>query len=113
MKKLLSLIFLAAICLFAVQPADIAGAWQMSCDAPHGPVHGTLTVRQQGAQWNATFAAGDHGTFNVIGTVEGNRIAFSINAPEGHAFSFTGAIEGNKMSGQTEHGGAWSAERQQ
>ena len=51
------------------------------------------------------------GSFPVIGDVHGNRISFGVKV-YGRQVSFTGTVDGNKMSGTTKEGAPWLAARQ-
>ena len=94
-------------------PAKIAGRWQMTMDSPHGTVKGSFEVKQDGSKTTAKFEAEMFGTLAGTGTVEGNKVSFSLAVPNGpQSFGFSGTVDGSKMSGQTEMGGAWSASRE-
>jgi hypothetical protein len=127
MKKLLSLVFTITSCFVACHdhpgmeaaplqnssPAKLAGTWQMSMETPHGTVKGPFVVQQDGAKLTATFDAEMFGTVSVTGTVDGNKVSFSLSVPDGpHSFGFSGTVDGSKMGGKTEMDGAWSAIRE-
>ncbi len=128
MKKLLSFVFTIASCFVACHdhpgmqaapltqdsaPANIAGKWQMSMDSPHGTVKGPLVVKQDGAKVTGTFEAEMFGTVSITGTVDGNKVSFSLSVPNGpQGFGVSGTVDGSKMSGKTEMDGAWSATRE-
>jgi hypothetical protein len=93
-------------------PAKVAGKWTMSIESPHGPVKGALAIQQDGAKLTATFEAEHVGTLSVKGTVDGQKVAFALVAPGStDEFTFSGTVEGAKMSGTTVMGGSWSASR--
>jgi hypothetical protein len=50
---------------------------------------------------------------SVTGSVDGKKVSFSLSVPNGpQGFTFSGTVDGSKMSGKTEMGGAWSATRE-
>jgi len=127
MKKLLSPVFTIALCFASChdhgmqasmmaqdsEPAKIAGKWQMSMESPHGTVKGPFQVQQDGAKLTGTFEAEIFGTLSVTGSVDGKKVSFSLSGPNvPHAFTFSGTLDGSKMSGKTEMGGEWSASRE-
>jgi hypothetical protein len=128
MKKLLSSIFVfalgAASChhqILAAQDkgqsksesAKIAGTWKLSMDSPHGTIQGPLRVKQDGSKLTATYETEHMGSMSLTGTVDGTKVAFSMELPAGQPpFTFTGTVEGDKMSGTTAPGGSWTAARQ-
>jgi hypothetical protein len=128
MKKLLSLVFTIASCFIAChdhpgmqaavlaqdsEPPKVGGKWQMSMETPHGVVKGPFNVQQNGAKLTGTFDAEQFGKLSATGLVDGNKVSFSLTVPNGpQAFGFSGTMDGSKMSGTTEMGGAWSATRE-
>ena len=89
------------------------GKWQMTLDTPHGAVKGPFTVKQDGVKLTATFDSDLVGKLDATGTVDGKKVTFILTVPEsGQHFSFTGTVDGTKMSGTTEMGGNWSATRE-
>ena|SRR5579871_4028260 len=121
MKKLLSIVFvmaLSAFCLSAQgaakgETAKVAGTWQMSLDTPHGPMKGPLKVQQDGAKISGTYELEMFGSMTIAGKIEGDKVSFSLEVPNaGMTLAFTGTLEGDKMSGSTDHAGNWNATRQ-
>jgi hypothetical protein len=128
MKKLFSLVFTIATCFVACHhhpemeaaelaqdsaPAKIAGKWQMTMETPHGTVTGPFQVQQDGPKVTGTFNAEMFGTVSITGTVDGNKVSFTLTVPDGpHAFGFSGTVDGSKMGGKTETDGAWTATRE-
>jgi hypothetical protein len=71
----------------------------------------TLDIQQAGEVLSGTanLQGGPvNGIFRLTGNVRGNRIALSVKAYWHHA-SFTGTIDGSKMSGSTHGGRPWLA----
>ena len=99
--------------LFAGEDAArIAGKWQLSMDTPHGTVQGDLQVQQDGSKITGNYAVEHIGTMALSGKIEGNQVSLKIEVPGGEVtLSFTGTVEGEKMSGRTELGGSWTARR--
>ena len=95
-----------------VESARIAGKWQMTMDTPHGAVNGDLQVEQDGPKVSGTYTVEHMGSMNVSGKVDGKKVSFSVEVPGANmSFAFNGTVEGDKMSGKTEQGGSWTAER--
>lgn len=48
----------------------------------------------------------------LAGILDGKRISFTIEIQDGRKITFSGTVEGNKMSGASDHeGSAWTATR--
>ena len=89
----------------------VAGKWKLSFTDPTGnPKQGTLALQQDGSNLTGNYT-GPRGTFSVKGTVQGTGITFTIHAM-GRKLSFTGNVDGDKMSGTTETGTSWNASRE-
>ena len=92
--------------------ASASGIWLMTWTNEKGDVrHATLDIRQGGEALSGTAHVQGgpvNGTFRLTGSVRGNRIALGVKAYWHHA-SFTGIVDGSKMSGSTRDGRAWSA----
>ena len=89
-----------------------SGFWLMTWTNEKGDTrHATLDIQQEGEALSgaANLQGGPkRGTFRLTGSVRGNRIALSVKAYWHHA-SFTGTIDGSKMSGSTRDGRPWLA----
>jgi hypothetical protein len=127
MKKLLSPVFAIALCFASchdhfshaatfsqdAESAKVAGKWVMTLDTPHGAVKGPLQIQQDGAKLTATFEAEHIGSLSATGSVDGKKVSFALNVPNSdETFTFSGTVDGTKMSGTTVMGGAWSASRE-
>ena len=89
----------------------VAGKWKLSFTDPTGkPKQGTLALQQDGSNLTGNYT-GPRGTFSVKGTVQGNGITFTIKAM-GRKLSFTGNVDGDKMSGTTQTDTSWNASRE-
>ena len=95
--------------------ASASGIWLMTWTNEKGDTrHATLDIRQEGEALSGTanLQGGPMtGTFRLSGNVRGNRIVFSVKACWHHA-SFTGTVDGSKMSGSTHDGKPWLAAQQ-
>ena len=93
-------------------PASASGIWLMTWTNEKGDTrHATLHIQQEGEALNGTanLQGGPMtGTFRLSGNVRGNRIVLSVKAYWHHA-SFTGTVDGIKMSGCTHDGRLWLA----
>jgi hypothetical protein len=91
-------------------PAKVAGTWQMSLQGRKGAREATLQIQEDGSKLSGTFEArGDSAPLS--GSVHGDKISLTT-AGDKKERSFTGTVEGNKMSGTMKRGGSWSATRQ-
>jgi hypothetical protein len=90
---------------------NISGSWHMSWTGRKGKQkQGTLELKQSGSKLSGTFEA-PRGSAPISGTLDGDQISFSVNA-RGREGSFTGKVDGNRMSGTTVQGVSWTATRQ-
>jgi hypothetical protein len=92
--------------------ASATGTWLMTWTNEKGDIrHATLHIQQQrdALSGTANLQGGPiNGTFRLTGNVRGNGIVLSVKAYWHHA-SFTGTVDGSKMSGSTHDGRPWSA----
>jgi hypothetical protein len=73
--------------------------------------HATLDIQQKGEALTGRANVQDgpiKGTFPLTGTLRGDQIAFSVKVHWHHA-SFTGTVDGSKMSGSTHDSRPWLA----
>ena len=93
-------------------PASASGIWLMTWTNEKGDTrHATLHIQQEGEALSGTanLQGGPMtGAFPLSGNVRGNRIVLSVKAYWHHA-SFTGTVDGIKMSGCTHDGSLWLA----
>ena len=115
MKRLISILTLASLCMVVPLAADapkIAGKWQFVLEMSHGRRTGALTVRQDGAKLSGTGELEKHGPSTITGTIQGAKVSLMMEL-HGGSFTLLGTIEGDKMSGTTDPaGGTWKATRQ-
>ena len=92
--------------------ACASGIWLMTWTNEKGDTrHATLHIQQEGEALSGTanLQGGPMtGTFRLSGNVRGNRIVLSVKAYWRRA-SFTGTVDGIKMSGCTHDGRLWLA----
>ena len=100
----------------ADEPAKVAGKWELSMEGRQGPVTQDLKIEQDGGKIKGTLQ-GPRGETKFEGTVEGNKIHFSISrdTPRGEmTIEYSGTVEGDTMKG-TMGGGRfsrdWTAKR--
>lgn len=94
--------------------ADVAGRWTLTIHAQGQPATVPLTLEQDGAR-----LTGRVGPDRVSGNVDGDRISMSYERNTAEVgpitLTFTGTIEGNRMSGTADFGGyadgSWEAAR--
>lgn len=118
MKRLsviLIVVLSAALCLLAADKAPtLAGNWSLSLDTPHGPMGGTLLLKQDGSKVTGTCDVEHMGSMNLTGSLENAKVSLSIELPGGEIFKLLGSVEGSRMSGTTDPGsGKWSADRKE
>ena len=117
--KLLSvipiIILTAASCLLAQDKAQtVAGTWRLSLETPHGPMGGSLLLKQDGSKLSGTCEVEHMGSLPMTGSMENAKVSLSIEMPGGETFKLLGSVEGGKMSGTTDPaGGTWTADRKQ
>jgi hypothetical protein len=99
------------------QPANVAGAWQMTFEGRNGTVTQTLTLTQDGAKLSGTVHS-DRGDSPVTGTITGNAIDFTVKrtTPNGDfTIEYKGTVTGDAMKGSFtmgENTRDWTATRQ-
>ena len=89
------------------KPSTVEGAWSMTLNTPRGTRQGTLELSVDGSSLRGTWT-GPHGPQEFSdGTVEGANVSWRIEmtGPRGKmSMAFTGAVDGDKMSGEVELG---------
>lgn len=89
---------------------SLSGNWQISWAGRNGQRQGTLQIKQDGSKLSGTFE-GERGSVPLKGRLEGTQVSFNVKARK-RQMSFTGTVDGGKMSGTTEQGSSWTATRQ-
>jgi hypothetical protein len=88
------------------QPVNVAGNWQLSWEARIGTERANVHFQQDGANLTGVFH-GPLGSPTVSGTVQGKNVTFTLEFSGKYPFTltFTGPVEGDKMSGKFGVGG--------
>lgn len=90
---------------------EIAGTWQLSFTDMRGNARqATLDIQQNGSSLSGKFH-GERGSGSLTGTLQGTQVSMTVSG-HGREISFTGTVDGSKMSGTTAQGSSWSATRQ-
>jgi hypothetical protein len=91
--------------------ANISGDWQGSWTSADGNQHPIMMqIKQKGSKLTGTFT-GQRGSTSLKGGINGHQVSFSMKARR--QISFTGTVDGNKMSGTFDQGAPLTATRQQ
>ena len=91
--------------------SSIAGNWQISfTDMQGSPRQGSLQITQDGSKLSGTFQ-GQRGSGAISGSMQGSQVSMTVKA-HGRELTFSGTVDGSKMSGTTGQGSSWSATRQ-
>jgi hypothetical protein len=69
-----------------------------------------MQIKQDGKKLSGSFQ-GKRGSAPLKGRLSGNQVSFNVKTRK-HEASFTGTVNGDKMSGTTEQGASWTATRQ-
>ena len=89
-----------------------SGVWLMTWKNEKGDTrHATLNIQQkgEGLRGTANLQGGPvNGAFRLTGNIRGNQVVLSVKAYWHHA-TFTGTVDGSKMSGSTHDGRPWLA----
>jgi hypothetical protein len=92
--------------------SSLSGTWQMSWTNKEGnQKQGTMQLKQDGSKLSGSVRA-QRGTFSLGGNLQGDQVSIDVKVPL-HKISFTGKVDGTKMSGTTTQGMPWSAIRQE
>ncbi|HXM09456.1 MAG TPA: hypothetical protein VN946_05870 [Terriglobales bacterium] len=86
-----------------VQPAEVAGSWQVSWQGRLGTEPGVLHLQREGTKLTGTFQD-LHGSSPLTGTVDGKTISFDVkfNGPRPFTTRFTGTADGDKLAGTSQ-----------
>jgi len=90
----------------------IAGNWKLTMDTRHGKMPGVLKIQQDGSKLSGVCETEHQGSSPLSGTIEGQNVVLNVSVKDGRTFKFNGTVEGAKMSGTIEQGGAWTATRE-
>ncbi len=103
---LLQIISLAAVAQNQPSPKpllNVRGKWGLAWQARIGIEKGILSLQQNGAKLAGSFQS-ELGSPAVSGTINGQNISFKLQFEGTHPFAitFTGKVDGGKMSGKFE-----------
>jgi hypothetical protein len=91
---------------------NISGNWQLSSTGANGTQRqASMQLKQDGGKLSGKFE-GERGSAALNGSLDGSQVSFSVKLRK-RQVSFSGTVNGDKMSGTTEQGAAWTASRQQ
>jgi hypothetical protein len=93
--RLLVLIAIAAIAIFALAAADLAGTWKGSMETQIGETEVIITI-EPGAALAGKVRAGEYEAPIENGKVAGDRISFEINIDPGKV-TYEGTVAGDEM----------------
>ncbi|HEV3184674.1 MAG TPA: hypothetical protein VGZ49_07320 [Xanthobacteraceae bacterium] len=84
----------------------VDGTWNLTMDTPMGERSSTLIVKAAGGTLEGTQSAEGQTAAIVDGTVNGNNVGWkvSITQPMPLTLEFSGAVDGNAMSGTVQLG---------
>jgi len=92
--------------------SSVAGSWTLSFTDPQGTARqASLQLQQDGSKISGTFQ-GQRGSGAVTGSMQGNQVSMTVKGRGGREMSFSGTVDGSKMTGTTAQGSSWSATRQ-
>jgi hypothetical protein len=81
---------------------SVAGTWKMAMQTPIGERKGTLTLAENGGVLTGTMAADEGGSVDIYaGTVSGNAASWKadIKNPMPLTLEFSGTVEGDRLAG--------------
>jgi hypothetical protein len=99
------------------QPANVAGAWNMTFEGRNGTVTQSLKLVQDAGKLTGTLTS-QRGDSPITGTITGNAIDFTVKrtTPNGDfSIEYTGTVDGDSMKGSFKMGDNtrdWTAARQ-
>ena len=110
-------ILLLLVASMSAQEVNVTGEWEMTITTPRGKRNQDINFKQEGKKLTVTMQ-GRRGEVTAEGTVKGNEIEWTItrSTPRGEfTMTYTGKIDGDKMSGEVQLGdfgsGEWKAKK--
>jgi hypothetical protein len=112
MKKKALILLISALIAFG---ADITGTWTAAVMLDAGSGTATFVFKQDGEKLSGTYT-GTFGTAQVTGSVKGNEVEWTFDAPQAGKATYTGTLDGEKkMKGTVVYGevgsGRFTAEK--
>ncbi|MEJ0043042.1 MAG: hypothetical protein WDM81_12920 [Rhizomicrobium sp.] len=85
---------------------SVDGKWNITINSPMGAQKATLDLKADGASLTGTQAAQQGSMAIANGKADGNNVAWevSITSPMPMTLGFTGAVDGDKISGNVKAG---------
>lgn len=93
----------------AGETASVGGKWLLSWQGRKKSRQATLNIQQDGSKLAGTCVERG-GSEPLSGSVQGNQVSISVDG-EKRSISFTGTVDGKRMSGTTGDGVSWTARR--
>jgi hypothetical protein len=91
--------------------AAVSGNWQISWTDDNGDsMQALFQIQQHGTKLSGSFEA-KRGSAPLTGTLQGKEVSLRVKARK-RQISFTGTVDGDKMTGTTEQGKSWAATRE-
>lgn len=112
-KAFIVLLTTALLSLFlSALEVDVTGDWQMTMETPRGEITSDVHFDQEGERLTVTMVGPEGDEISGEGTVKGSEIEWTVtrSTPRGEmTMTYTGTVEGNKMSGEVQFGDFGSA----
>ena len=85
---------------------SVDGTWNVTVNSPMGPQPSSLTLKAEGSSLTGTQSAQGNTQPIANGKVDGNNVSWSnsITTPFPMTLEFSGAIDGDKISGSVKAG---------
>jgi hypothetical protein len=105
MKTVLCLIALAALCQATPPDTNLTGKWTGSFDTidPDGSVHdgpALVNLTHKGAELTGTAGPDIDNQWPIAnGKVDGSKVTFDVQRPQGQIIKFVLAVEGERLKG--------------
>ena len=107
----------AVLTVAVVAQTNVSGTWDVSIDTEQGSFPATMTLQQDGEKLTGSLTS-DQGTFELEGTISGNKLEWVMEVDAGGAFieiAMAGTGDGDDMTGTADFGGYgggdWTATR--
>jgi hypothetical protein len=94
----------------AGETASVTGKWLLSWQGKKRSRPATFQIQQDGSKLTGTCEARD-GSESLSGSLQGDQVSISVGGRK-RTITFTGTVQGNRMSGTTNTGSSWTATRQ-
>jgi len=114
-KRFILVGILVSLWSLTTHAQDVSGVWQFEVDLGVGSGSPTFVFVQDGNVLSGTYE-GTFGEADVSGTIQGDQIEFWFEV-QGTKATYTGAVDGDTMTGTGDYGGLgsgeWHAEKSQ